>query len=1633
MARLHSGVVFLWAFTVSPLLGLLGAAAASADTFDWRTFGGTYGFTTPVKDQGGMGSCWAFASVAALEAKYKLTRNDPMFSLDLSEQNLICDIYQAGAPPGASTSPFETGICAGAELAYTATTYSPDFPLQSGWQNRVVVCTTEMQTGMPADVASMKTELQTYGPLEIGVYSGDLNSPTLGTAAADHDVLAVGWVDDSSWAGGGYWIIKNSWGLAFPTNGFGEMAYANCTRQDAVQALEGVAYYTGTMYFSGTDETNPANYHTGTAAIATWTGSNNSTWSTGATGGWSIGGSAFTWVNQEVGAIFDTTTSHRTITISGTAIAHALTFNATGYSIGGGNLTVTAGGITANDSVSITSPITVGAPQTWTVASGQTLTVGAIHTVISDLTFAGSGATTISGAVNGGGVLNSFGTPAGRLIVDGPGTLSFTAAASCADNIIFNGGTLTMAMTGDAFTGGTTVNGGLLQLDASSVVSNGTLASSPLGSSGLTLNGGTLQDDGQGRTLATPVAISGNVTLASAGAAGLTFGPLGLTTPNVVTLSNSPVITVTAPTTIADQIVGGCGFTKSGSGVLSLTAPTNSYYAGPTAVNGGTLQGTAANIVTPVVLANGAAVCFNQLGGGTLTNAVTGAGSLVKAGSGTLDLAANNGYVGATSVNGGVLRLDPAQIPIFPTIWYDPSNPNAVLTSGGGVTELINLGSLGPLGNATVVSGRLAPSFSSANTAFPGRAGTGMPTVGFGYTGGDTLEGPSTNTATAGNGALMTFNGSTAFNNPGYTVLAVAARSFNNGALLPGGGNTATGCNFFLGSQFTGFNGGFSLGWVNTGGDATGAYYTDQYGNGLIGGTPASAGNPNMNTRGTEYPVVMTVELNPATGHSLSVNGAIVSQDTDTTPITTGASGWLGTGSNLPDVGYFNGDLGEVLIYPVALTAAQQQAVESYLQGKWLGTGSGASTLPPVYAAPGNILPATTPVTVSGGGTLDLNNANLPIVIGSLSSSDSTTRVLTDTGGTLTTGGDNTKTAFAGVISGGSQLVKTGSGSFTLSGSNTYTGGTTVEDGILVAANGANGSATGSGTVILSGGTLASGDDGGTISGEVEIESFPSEIAPGGIASVGTLTVGSLLTASNLTTLNFDLTTPHGSGDLLVVTGNLTLAADTAITFGANPTTPGDYPLIQYGTLTGSLSDFELPSSRYTLSTTVDSGYIDLVVAVPEPSTLVLLGVGGVGLLAYGRRRRRRPPIACASRPWSMSMARVAEQVGALCSAMKCLIGLLAVALVAWATSPARAASVPVTFIPAPDRIDMVEDCAQDVLYISSSDGNLLRYDLAGQSFLSPIAIGGRPYGVDISPDGNSLAVANMGYTTTTNWIDVVSPSDGSVRQISFSRSAENDCGTFSVAFADNGNVLVSSCDLYSTAATPLRLVNLSSGANATVGETPASTSLGAMLSPSADHSVIGIAENNIHPASPGCYNVSDGSVAFGPTNGNVLALYEVAVSRNGQQYALPTGNYNGHSPDGFTYFFNQNLQEIGAIAGPFTDDYALGIAYSPVADVGYIAWANAAGNHDEIEEFDTNTLSVIGVIDSSPAFTLPMNYYFPYESGRLRVSADGSELFALVNGGVNAYAIAVPEPSTAVLLGVGVVGLLGYRWRRKR
>ncbi len=72
----------------------------------------------------------------------------------------------------------------------------------------------------------------------------------------------------------------------------------------------------------------------------------------------------------------------------------------------------------------------------------------------------------------------------------------------------------------------------------------------------------------------------------------------------------------------------------------------------------------------------------------------------------------------------------------------------------------------------------------------------------------------------------------------------------------------------------------------------------------------------------------------------------------------------------------------------------------------------------------------------------------------------------------------------------------------------------------------------------------------------------------------------------------------------------------------------------------------------------------------------------------------------------------------------------------------ASTAGVSLVSINAPDRVDMVYSSGQGVLFITSGS-SILRYNVKTRSFLSAIDLGGSLNGIDLSPDGTTLAVAD--------------------------------------------------------------------------------------------------------------------------------------------------------------------------------------------------------------------------------------------------------------------------------------------------
>lgn len=328
------------------------------------------------------------------------------------------------------------------------------------------------------------------------------------------------------------------------------------------------------------------------------------------------------------------------------------------------------------------------------------------------------------------------------------------------------------------------------------------------------------------------------------------------------------------------------------------------------------------------------------------------------------------------------------------------------------------------------------------------------------------------------------------------------------------------------------------------------------------------------------------------------------------------------------------------------------------------------------------------------------------------------------------------------------------------------------------------------------------------------------------------------------------------------------------------------------------------------------------------------------------------------------------------------------------------------------------------ILYISTSGGDIDRYNTQTGSFLTPFAVGGSLLGMDLSPDGTTLAVAD----TTRTGIDLVSTSTGAVTPVNFT-PAFGEGGAFSVAYESNGNLLVTT-KFQGSGWVPLRQYDPSTGMTTIIGggggpngEVRQDT----ILSASADRSTIGLAQGNQTGGPINAFSVASGSIAATTTLPNGLFAYAIASNAHGTQFAVPT--YYG------TYVYNLS-------GSSFTGQTVLGVngneplytVYSPTSHYMFAANWDFTGANNALLVYDTNTWQVVANLGSQ-------NWNWDgngaFQQGWMRISPDGDWLAVSVNGGTELYnvsAFSVPEPSGFVLglTAVAVVGLIS-RARKAR
>ncbi|MES2309760.1 MAG: autotransporter-associated beta strand repeat-containing protein [Verrucomicrobiota bacterium] len=348
-----------------------------------------------------------------------------------------------------------------------------------------------------------------------------------------------------------------------------------------------------------------------------------------------------------------------------------------------------------------------------------------------------------------------------------------------------------------------------------------------------------------------------------------------------------------------------------------------------------------------------------------------------------------------------------------------------------------------------------------------------------------------------------------------------------------------------------------------------------------------------------------------------------------------GSQNWEAVNGNL----VFNGNINTGTDNTTRLALVVQGDKNTTISGAITGTGylgkddngtlilSGANTYTggtfihtgtiQVAAGHNNVLSSSSIINFDTSNTavLDLNNTTQ--TVGEVRSLYDGTGVIKIGTGSLTTGGAQSESSYAGTFEGSGTLIKQGGAKWTLTGnSSNFSGTVRIQGGALNVMN-TVGSATGSGNVILEGGILSGS---GYIAGNVVLKSWNKLYAgdyskTGTVDGIGTLTVGGGLTWNSDTNFRFDL----GAGGLSDRLDLGTTMFDKGsggnnfkFTFYDAGVTAGTYDLVKFGSTDFSVGDFSYDSSMNGFS-----GYFSLdsnnlyftVTAVPEPSTWLMMGL----------------------------------------------------------------------------------------------------------------------------------------------------------------------------------------------------------------------------------------------------------------------------------------------------------------------------------------------------------------------------------------------------------------------------------------
>jgi fibronectin-binding autotransporter adhesin len=690
-----------------------------------------------------------------------------------------------------------------------------------------------------------------------------------------------------------------------------------------------------------------------------------------------------------------------------------------------------------------------------------------------------------------------------------------------------------------------------------------------LSSPGQTLSGLTAITIGSGVTGAE------TITLANIASGSLLFGS-SLTITNNAALGSSPTLVIGPSTVIGTPGIGGLtvagsGFTRISGTFADFSGPDNAVTAGliktgagrleltgnnvnlsaldngnvSVTVSGGTLAinadaalgmagqvlkldvnsvtvggleflNTGVTVARPVTLNTATRVVSNGADASTITGLISGAGVLVKDGTGTLMLSnGSNSYSGGTQVSGGTLSvatdgvlggaasgltLSGGTLEATGTF----ASARGVTITGGGGTVSVDPGA------ALTLSGALsgASSLTKVGTGALTLTGTGSNILSLTVNAGSLTVGSGSLTLTAANTPFTVVGGSAnALTVSGGAIVTTTSTAIGSYVTIDGASTTAivTGAGSQLNvgnSLFVGPIGNGSALTVQGGGsiavgqDLIVGFFGGSAGTlliqsrgavtsnaGYVGFLAGATGSATVTGAGSAWNVANQLHLGDnngsagGTGQLMVANGGIVAV-TGTTTLGTSASSITVNGGTLTigSLTALTGVTPSIFLSdpaggPPALTVGTDNSSTTYAgaiadaaggPGTVVKVGAGTLTLSGAVTATGGV--AVNAGVVKLGAANVLAGAAVSVnVNGGLDTGGLPAAVLGGLAGTgnanlgataLTVGGANTSTAYSGALTGTGSLTKVGTGAWTLTGSGSSVNSLTVATGVVTVGSG---------------------------------------------------------------------------------------------------------------------------------------------------------------------------------------------------------------------------------------------------------------------------------------------------------------------------------------------------------------------------------------------------------------------------------------------------------------------------------------------------------------------------------------------------------------------------------------------------